>query len=227
MDKQNRKWVIIYCILFITLVSVLTAILYPYFEQLSEPENQAAIQEWVERMGIAGLLIILAVQIMQVVIAFIPGEPVELLAGALYGTWSGLVLCLLGCIIGSIIIFSLSKRFGKRLLYRFFNKENVESWKWLQDGRKSEMVTFILFLIPGTPKDMLTYFVGVTDMSVVKFIAITTFARIPSVISSSLIGSNIRQGDWKTTVIVFIITGFIGIVGIGVKDRIIRFLRKD
>mgnify|MGYP002589264205 CR=1 FL=1 len=107
-----------------------------------------------------GLLVVLGIQILQVVIAFIPGEPVEIFSGALYGTVGGLLICLSGCMIASTIIFALSKRYGKPLFYSLFSKEKVQGWKWLQDSRKCSMVTFILFLIPGTPKDMLTYIVG-------------------------------------------------------------------
>lgn len=226
MDKKTRRHVIAYCILFVGLVIGLTIILLPYFQRLSEPDYQAGIQKWINKMGGAGMLLILAIQIVQVVIAFIPGEPVEILAGALYGTVPGLLICLAGCVFASTIIFSLSKRFGKKLLYRLFSKEKVENWKWLQDSQKTEMVTFILFFIPGTPKDMLTYIVGVTEMNVRKFIAISTLARIPSVLSSTMIGSTMRQGDWELSLTVFIITGLIGIVGIDFKDKIIDFCRR-
>ncbi len=226
MDKKARRHVIAYCILFVCLVIGLTIILLPYFQRLSEPEYQAGIQDWINKMGGAGILLILAVQVVQVVIAFIPGEPVELLAGALYGTVPGLLICLAGCVFASTIIFALSKRFGKRLLYRLFGKEKMANWKWLQDSQKTEMVTFVLFFIPGTPKDMLTYIVGITEMNVRKFIAISTLARIPSVLSSTMIGSTMRQGDWEWSLIVFIITGILGIVGIGFKDKIIDFCRR-
>lgn len=226
MDKKARRHVVACCILFIGLVIGVTIILQPYFQRLSEPEYQAEIQNWINEIGGAGILLILAVQIVQVIIAFIPGEPVEVMAGALYGTVPGLLICLAGCVFASAFIFSLSKRFGKKLLYHLFGEEKVLSWKWLQDGHKSEIVTFILFLIPGTPKDMLTYIVGVTEMSAGKFIGISTFARIPSVLSSTMIGSTIRQGDWKLSLSVFVITGLIGIAGIGFKDKVIDFCRR-
>ncbi len=227
MAKDQRKRIIIYCILFIGLVIGLTALLFPYFEELSKPDNQIAIENWVNEMGFIGFLVLLVGQIIQVVIAFIPGGPMEIIAGALYGTTGGLALCVAGSIIGTMIIFAIAKRFGKKLLYRLFKEENVQNWKWLHDSKKSELVTFILFLIPGTPKDMLTYFVGVTDMSVTKFIIITTIARTPSIIFSAMMGSNMRQGDWKTTLLTFLIIGFAGIIGISFKDRIISFCRRE
>ena len=223
MEKKTRKRVIVYCILFVGLIVGITVVLFPYIDRLSDPQSQNAIEALLEKKRVMGLLVVLGIQILQVVIAFIPGEPVEIFSGALYGTVGGLLICLSGCMIASTIIFALSKRYGKPLFYSLFSKEKVQGWKWLQDSRKCSMVTFILFLIPGTPKDMLTYIVGVTDMSVWKFIGISTFARIPSVLSSTIIGSTMRQGEWKVSLIVFLVTGIIGIVGIGFKERVIRF----
>ena len=198
MEKKTRKRVIVYCILFVGLIVGITVVLFPYIERLSDPQSQNDIEALLEKMGVMGFLVVLGIQILQVVIAFIPGEPVEIFSGALYGTVGGLLICLSGCVIASTIIFALSKRYGKPLLYSLFRKKKCRGrGKWLQDSRKCSMVTFILFLIPGTPKDMLTYIVGVTDMSVWKFIGISTFARIPSVLSSTIIGSTMRQGNGK------------------------------
>lgn len=227
MDKRTRKKMIGYCLIFAISVIVLTAVLLPYVQRLSQPAYQAQMQDWINKMGVIGWLTVLGIQILQVVIAFIPGEPIEILSGALYGTVRGLAICLIGCIVASALIFALSARYGKRLLYFLFSKEAVLNWKWLQDSRKADMVTFILFFIPGTPKDMLTYVIGITDMSLFKFISISTLARIPSILSSTIIGSTTRQGDWKTSVLVFFVTGLAGIVGIGLKDKIISFCRKQ
>lgn len=223
MEKKSRRQVIVYCILFVGLVVGITAVLFPYVERLSDPQFQKEIEAWIDKMGIIGFLIVMGIQILQVVIAFISGEPVEIFSGALYGTVGGLFICLFGCMIASTIIFSLSKRYGKPLLYTLFGKEKVQGWKWLQDSRKYSMVTFILFFVPGTPKDMLTYIVGITNMSVGEFIGISTLARIPSILSSTIIGSTIRQGEWVISLSVFLVTGIIGIVGIGFKERIICF----
>lgn len=227
MDKRTRKKVTGYCLIFAISVIVLTVVLLPYVRRLSQPAYQDQIQSWINRMGVIGWLIVLGIQIIQVVIAFIPGEPVEILSGALYGTVGGLAICLIGCIVASTLIFALSARYGKRLLYFLFSKEAVHSWKWLQDSRKADMVTFILFFIPGTPKDMLTYVIGITEMSMFKFISISTLARIPSVLSSTMIGSTARQGDWEISLLIFFVTGLVGIVGIGFKGKIISFCRKQ
>ncbi len=226
MDRQDKRKVIGMCMLFLAALATASLFLLPYISRLSEPQYQSALREWVDRMGIPGLFAVLGLQMIQIVIAFIPGEPVELLAGVLYGTWAGLGICLLGCVLASAVIFSISRRFGKRFLYRIFGEEKVQGWRWLKDSTRVDLVVFILFFIPGTPKDMLTYIVGITGMSVPKFLLISTFARIPSILSSTLMGSAMSRGDWKVTLLVFVITGVTGIAGIVYRERILAFCRK-
>jgi len=224
-DKSARR-VILLSALFLILIVSITFILWPYITQLSDPDFQDRFKVWVANMGVVGLLVVFGIQTLQIVIAFIPGEPVEIIAGVLYGSIGGTLVCLLGCIFASSIIFSVSKRFGKRLLYRLFREEKVKGWRWLQDGKKVDTATFMLFLVPGTPKDMLTYVVGVSKMKLGKFLSISTVARIPSILSSAMVGSTLRQGEWEISIIVFALTGIAGVLGIRYKDRMVNFCRR-
>ena len=168
----------------------------------------------------------LGVQVLQVVIAFIPGEPIELIAGALYGTWGGLALCLCGTMLASAVIFLVSKKLGKSILDTLFGAEKVKDWKWLYDSQRMELVTFLLFLIPGTPKDMLAYVVGRDRYDCGKVcLLLSSFARIPSVITSTMMGDSLRDGNWQTTIVVFLVTALLGVVGITCKDRVLNFCR--
>lgn len=223
-DMKNKRVVVLGVVLVLLLVG-LTIILFPYVQRLQDPQTQAVVEAWVQRAGIWGGLAVLGVQVLQVVIAFIPGEPIELIAGALYGTWGGLALCLCGTMLASAVIFLVSKKLGKSILDTLFGAEKVKDWKWLYDSQRMELVTFLLFLIPGTPKDMLTYVVGVTDMTVGKFLLLSSFARIPSVITSTMMGDSLRDGNWQTTIVVFLVTALLGVVGITCKDRVLNFCR--
>ena len=212
-------------VLLILLVIGLTVLLLPFMRRLGNPQELEAFQARVAQIGLVGPLAVLGIQILQIIIAFIPGEPVELLAGALYGALPGLLICLTGCVLASTVVCILSKRFGKRFLTHFFSQEKIDTWRWLQDNTKIDMVVFLLFLIPGTPKDMLTYVVGITDMKVTKFICLSTFARIPSVLSSTMIGSAAWKGQWTISLVVLLLTGALGILGILCKKRVLNFCR--
>lgn len=222
---KNMTAVIIASCAFVALVIITLLIMLPYIEKLSNPEYQNQFKNWVESIGIIGWLIVLGIQILQIVIAFIPGEPIEILAGIIYGTFGGLFVCLVGVSFASTITFTLSKKFGKPLLNKFFGKEKVKVWRWIQDNKKIETVTFVLFFIPGTPKDMLTYVVGLSNIRLSKFIIISSFARIPSMLSSAMVGSTMRKGQWEISITVFVLTGVIGLIGILYKDKLVGFCR--
>lgn len=215
---------IICCILACIAISF---IIYPYIEKLSKPQYQAEINRFIKSLGIGGPLLLIFVQFIQVIIAFIPGGPFEILTGVLYGAYGGLIICLIGSVSASALIFKLSKKYGKRILYFFFSKEKIAKWEWLKDSRKTDIVVFILFLIPGTPKDMLTYIVGIGDIGLLKFIIISSLARIPALFSSALIGTTMRQGDIKSSLLIFVITGIVGITGICIKDTVLKKYKSE
>lgn len=213
-------------IVFFVLMTILSLISLPYLRLLSESETQQKVKAWVASFGLGGWFIVLGIQVVQVIIAFIPGEPIEILAGVLYGGWGGLFLCLTGCILASSGIFLLSKKLGTPLVTKLFTESKLKKFEFLRDSKKLETVVFILFLVPGTPKDMLTYVVGTSPMKVSQFLAISTFARIPSVISSTFIGSAMRQGEWRIAVVIFFVTAVFGILGIKYQERMIGFCKR-
>lgn len=226
MKKEKKVFVAIAAGLFLLAIIGLTLFCIPYIERLSTPEVQMEFKNWIAEKGFWGIFIVFGIQVLQIVIAFIPGEPVELVAGVLYGSIGGLVICLLGCVAASSLIFKVSERFGKRLLHFLFGEEKVKNWAWIHDSKRMGTITFILFLMPGTPKDMLTYIAGITEITMGKFILLSTFARIPSILTSTMVGSTMRQGQWEISILVFVLTGIVGIAGILTKDKIIDFCRK-
>lgn len=198
----------------------------PYINSLSDAQVQQDFESFITSLGILGPLIIILIQIVQIIIAFIPGEPIEILAGALYGGTIGLLLCIIGCIFASTCIFFLTKHFGVPLINKLFKNNKPENYNFIHNSQKLETVVFILFLIPGTPKDMLTYVVGISPMKLSRFLIISNTARIPSIVTSTFLGSTIRQGEWKISIMIFLVTGIIGIMGIIFQDTIIEFLKK-
>ena len=231
MEKKKRILrIALSCLLLAGALTALTVLALPYVRRLSDPETQRFIQNWIGERGIWGILILLGLQVLQVIIAFIPGEPMELLAGALCGALGGTVLCLTGTVLASACIFALSRRYGRRLLALLgFGEKQVAQWKWLQrdeQSEKADLVIFLVFLIPGTPKDMLTYVVGMTRVSLKRFLCLSTLARVPSVLSSTLIGSSVIQGEGETALILMLITGLLGILGIEAREKILAFCRR-
>lgn len=182
------------------------AYLFPLMKNLSSLEGQIAFKEKVENSGILGMLTLFGLQVAQIFLIIVPGEPLEILAGMCYGSIWGTVFIMVSAAIISCIIFGLVRKFGRNFVCNFCEEgkvEKIEKSKLFQNPKKIEKIMLILFLIPGTPKDLLVYVAGLLPIQPMRFILISTFARFPSVISSTLAGANLAVGDWKMGLILY------------------------
>ncbi len=180
-------------------------------EAAQEPEK---FREMLGSGGIKSYLIFLGIQFLQTVFALIPGEFIEVAAGYIYGSILGLVLCLIGVCIATALIFGLTRLLGKKFTEIMIDSKDLKKLKFLKDEKKLELLFALLFFIPGTPKDLLTYFAGVTKINFLKFMAISLFCRIPSIVTSTLAGSALGEQNYLQSAIIFAVTGLIGVGGI-------------
>ena len=194
----------------------ITIYLFPVMKGLSSLEGQIAFKDKVESSGILGMLSLFGLQVAQIFLIIVPGEPVEILAGMCYGAFWGTVFIMVSAFIISTAIFFLVRKFGRRFVYNFCDEKKVkkiENSKLFQNPKKIEIIMLILFLIPGTPKDLLVYMAGLLPIKPIRFILISTFARFPSVVSSTLAGANLAIGDWKMGIILYaVVFALVGII---------------
>ena len=160
--------------------------------------------------------------IFQIVIAFVPGEPLEIGAGYAFGAVEGTLLCLAAAALGSALVVLLVRRFGVKLVEVFFPREKILSLRFLQDSKRLNLLVFMVFLIPGTPKDLLCYFVGLTDIRIRDWMLISFFARIPSVITSTIGGNALGEKNYVFAAAIFAATLLISIIGILFYHHICR-----
>ncbi len=210
MSKNNKVKIfkIILTIIVLILIIGIIAYLFPVMKNLSSLEGQVAFKQKVEDSGILGMLSLFGLQVAQIFLIIVPGEPIEILAGMCYGGLWGTVFIMISAFIISTTIFLLVRKFGKKFVYSFCSEEKVkkiENSKLFNNPKKIEMIMLILFLIPGTPKDLLVYIAGLLPIKPLKFILISSIARFPSVISSTLAGENLAVGDWKMSIILYAI----------------------
>ncbi len=178
------------------------------------------IEMWTRKFGLFGWILIVFINVLQIVVAFLPGEPVELATGVLYGWFWGSILCVIGVVIGEAIVFLITRRYGIKLVNWMFRKDVTET-KFFENTARIQSLTFILFLLPGVPKDVLTYVAGLSKIKLGDFLIISTLARTPSIISSALIGGSAISGDFTMTYWATIVTTLFGLIGIFFKDSIL------
>ena len=176
-------------------------------------ENLDKIQAFVAEHWVIGSLIFMAVCAIQVIIALIPGEAVEIAAGVIFGSWEGALLCLVGIMTGSVIVIALVRKFGRKFVESLYPREKIDSLPILNNPKKRNAVIALLFFIPGTPKDLITYIVGLTEVSIPMYILLTTVARIPSIIMSTYGGDAFGEGEIVKAIVIFGTTALISGAG--------------
>ena len=170
-------------------------------------------------------LVFILLQIIQVVIAPIPGEPIEFLGGYAFGVWGGMLYSMIGLIAGSWIAFSIARIFKKWAVEKFVSAATMKKFEYLI-GHQGVILSFLLFLIPGFPKNALCYLLGLTPMHMGIFLIISTIGRIPGVLMLTLQGAKVCQHQYKTFFILFVISALIFLVFYIYRENIIRWIKK-
>ena len=219
MKKRDVKTISF--IIFIAAVLILSFLLYPLFRNFKSVDSLA---QTVESYGLMGIALLFLMQIFQVVAAFIPGEVIEFAAGLLYGGFGGFLICMAGLFCGQFIIFKMVSVWGQNLLDLILDKKFIKRFSFLKDTGKVKRITFILYFIPATPKDLLTYFMPITKIGLKEFMVISLVARVPSVLSSTIAGAQFTDGNIKNTVIIYLCLAVFGIIGAVIYDK---FFKKD
>lgn len=207
--KKTTIFKIILAIIALAICIAVIIYLFPIVKNLSTQEGQLEFKEKIDNLGFLGLLMLFGIQFAQIFLIVIPGEPIEILAGMCYGGIGGTIFITVSAAILTTFILFMVRRLGRKFVYEFCSKEQIEkieNSKLMKNTEKIEFIMLILFLIPGTPKDLLVYIGGLLPIKPLRFILISTFARLPSVISSTFAGENIASGDWIFSIIIYVAT---------------------
>jgi uncharacterized membrane protein YdjX (TVP38/TMEM64 family) len=208
--ERKRKWLAGISIAVVLLLAVCVTLFVSHWLRSFSQED---FRDYVRSFGVLAPVLMLGLQILQVFIALIPGELVESAAGYVLGPWLGTAICYLGICIASTLIFALTRRYGVRLVEVFISREKINELRFLNTEQKRNTLIFLLFFIPGTPKDLLTYFVGLTDIRLRTFLLLSMVARIPSLITSTFGGHLLGEERYIGAVILYGITGLLSLLG--------------
>ena len=180
---------------------------------VSFASNPEILRVWMQDLGIWGILIFGIFNFLQVVFAVIPGGPFELAAGYILGVVPGTLLCDITMTISSVVVFLLVRKFGIRFVELFVSRRQIENMGFLKDNQKVQSVLFFIFLLPGTPKDVVTYLAGLTNLSLKSWIFICFVGRFPAILLTALGGSalgNAKYGIVAVVIVVFAVAYLAG-----------------
>lgn len=211
MSNKKRVKIIKITIIIIAVALIvgLIAYLFPVMKNLSTHEGQIAFKEKVNESGMYGFLTLLGLQIAQIFLVILPGEPLEILAGMCYGAVGGTIFILFSVFLTTTLLYWLVRKFGKKFIYESFDKkriDKIENSKVFQNPKTIEYILAICFAVTGAPKDILVYIGGLLPIKPIRFIMIATFCRFPSIISSTIVGKYFSEGNWKISFFIYGVT---------------------
>ncbi|MCM8711497.1 TVP38/TMEM64 family protein [Clostridium sp. SYSU_GA19001] len=205
----------------------IAAIAYEYYSQYFHVlKNPKKIKEIILSFKQYSLLAFLLLQIIQVVAFFIPGEVIQIAGGYIYGTALGGVISLIGISLGSAAVYSISRLFGKPLIRKIISNKQLNFFHKLLKLGSINFVVFLLYLIPGIPKDVLAYICGISDINFRNFILYSTLGRIPGIFISAFFGARMYSGQKGILIFIAVVMSSLFILGVIRGEKIIKSLVK-
>ena len=192
-------------------VTALSAVLFVAWRRswLSGLLDHEQLITWMRDHGAVGPLICIGIQFMQVVIFAIPGEITQIAAGYVFGAWWGFLYSIVGILFGSAFDFGFAKAVGRPAVQRILGSERLADIDERLRSRNGLVAVFVLFLLPGTPKDAMSYGAGLTALRLPMFLALSVPARMPALLLSTLFGSEAHDGDYSSMVWIAVTAGLL------------------
>jgi uncharacterized membrane protein YdjX (TVP38/TMEM64 family) len=196
--------IVLRVILWLSVVALIALVFYIYHEGqwrdivrfyrlFFDPKR---LKVFISSFGPFASTVFVIVQSLQVVVAPVPGELTGFVGGLLFGKTEGLILSTIGLTLGSLVAFGISRTFGISFVEKVVKKEYIDKFNYfvLQKGQN---ITFILFLLPGFPKDSLCYLLGLTRIRLVDFLFLNVFGRLPGTLMLTLQGNALKNGKYQ------------------------------
>ena len=229
MIRFNRKNVtaIIKGVLFAVILIGIPLFLYLFQRDFFEMFSSAGdVEAYIYQHKGYGALLLIAAQIIQIIICVIPGQPFEFAAGYIYGSLIAILISIVGAFIGATITFYLAKLLGRDAMNLFFGEKKVVKYIEKLDTKNGFLVLFILYFIPGFPKDAVSYLAGLSRIKWGPFIVIATIARIPAMCGSILIGTFTKDQQYGLIAVVAVLVVSVTYFSARHKDRILEWSDK-
>lgn len=198
--------------------------LWPQIMDLFSEGGVNRLVDRVQQAGSWGVLCLLGLQLLQVIVAFIPGEVVQVAAGLMYGPALGALIIVVGAALSSAIVYIMVHKLGAPFVQKMVPEKYMNQIQKFEQSSKFEVIVFILFFLPGMPKDAFTYLLPLTRMKLVPFLVITTLARTPGIVASTYATAGFVNGNIVEAVIIVAVVVIIAVVGIIFQKQIVSAL---
>ena len=224
-DRHKKILALSKLILLVIIVAGIPAFLYlKYGADLFSRDSAQRVVDYLKANSSIAALLIVCIQIIQVVVCFLPGQPVQFAASYMFGVIRGFALSITGAVIGTVISFYLAKFLGNDAMNLFFGEEKVQDYKRKLDSGRGLLLAFLIYLIPGIPKDLVSYAAGVSNMRFRPFLLVATVGRMPGMLGSLMLGHFFGRQDYRAMIIIAVIVAVILLICYINREALISFL---
>ena len=215
-DKKTLKTFITIVKFALLLAIIIVIPLLIYFNYYSLIENFGSldkIENFLSSHKAQSIAIYLIMQILQIIICILPGQALQFAAGYVFYFWIGISLTIIGAAIGTVLTFYIARILGKDAMFLIFGQEKLNRYIEKLNSKRAFILIFIIYLIPGLPKDLFAYAVGVSDMKFKPFFIVSIVGRMPAMIGSVMMGAMFSNGSYFGVITLFVIAVILCILG--------------
>ncbi len=176
---------------------------------LARFQTQAELNAFLAEYRTSGMFVYIGLQILQIVICIIPGQMMQFAAGYAYYFWLGFVLSILGIALGTVFAFYIARILGKNAMHVLFGEKKINHFIEMLNSKRAYMVIFILYLIPGIPKDLISYAAGVSEIKLKPYLFLSLIGRTPALMATIMIGAMTRTESYLNVVLLCVAVVFL------------------
>ncbi|MBQ6440739.1 MAG: VTT domain-containing protein [Mogibacterium sp.] len=225
-ESSGKKVIaILKLILLVLIIAGIPAFLYlRYGSGVFSKDTASSMIDYLRHNRSIAFLLIIGLQIIQVVVCVLPGQPIQFAASYMFGVGRGYLLSVIGAVIGTTISFCLAKALGSEAMHLFFGEEKIKEYQRRLNSGRGLLLTFLIYLIPGVPKDLVSYAAGISEMRFRPFLLAATIGRSPAMLGSLLVGHFFVKQNYTAIIILTVIITVLLLVSFIKRDKLIAFL---
>ncbi len=225
-DSSGKKIIaILKLILLVAVIAGIPAFLYlRYGSGIFSKDTAYNVVEYLQQNRSIAFLLIIGIQVIQVVVCVLPGQPIQFAASYMFGVGRGYLLSVIGAVIGTTISFYLAKLLGSEAMHLFFDEEKIKDYQRRLNSGRGLLITFFIYLIPGVPKDLVSYAAGISEMRFRPFLLAATIGRSPAMLGSLLVGHFFVKENYTAIIILIVVIVLIMLICFIKRDKLMDFL---
>lgn len=231
--KEKKNWlvpVLLLAVMLLFIVALLIDLIPILVQVVKDHSDESRMVSYIDAYGSKGMFLIIGLQALQVIVAFIPAAIIQVLAGLCYGVWGGAALCIVGYILGNVVVFVALRQFGQVLGPLFprkskpkkvaSSKQKKFSLQRITQMEHPQRAAFLLYLIPGIPNGILPYLFARSKITFLQYLVAVVSASVPSVLLCTWLGERLSKGDWLSAILIAVAVVALAGIALLFKNKI-------